>query len=97
MDEPIRMVLRSTGDAAQPQAFARMSVKVPGRHRWIGLATYALSDEQARLAHEGGPVLFEIEMLAGFSIGCLDCEGPYETVFTQRCLSPEFDWDGAGP
>lgn len=97
MDEPIRMGIRSTGEVAQPKAFAHMSVKAPGRHRWIGLATYTLTDEQARLAHEGGPVLFGIEMLAGFSIGCLDCEEPYEDVFMRRCQGAEFDWDGAGP
>jgi len=94
-DDPIRMGIRSTGEVAKVEQFAPMPSKVPGRHRWIGIASHTLTDETARRAHEGATVKFGVQTLIGFSIGCLDCEEPYEDVFTQRCRGPEFDWNGS--
>lgn len=87
-----------TGDGVQHvTSFTRMPVKVPGRHRWIGIATYTATDEDARRAHEGSDVIFDIQKIVHFSIGCLDCEEPYETCFTRRCSAEEFNWEEHGP
>ncbi len=76
-----------------PKPATTFAAKPPGRHRWMALATYVLSDEEARMAHEGVPVLLDQPHLAAFHVGCLDCEQEYGEAVTKRCGSPGFPWN----
>lgn len=57
--------------------------KIPGKHRWMAMAAYVLTDamvrnEQAHQAGEGGPMtILDHETRFEFSIGCWDCEQPF--------------------
>ena len=76
-----------------PKPGTTFAVKALGRHRWMALATYVLSDEEARMAHEGVPVLLDQAHLGSFHIGCLDCEQEYGAAMTARCPAAAFPWN----
>jgi hypothetical protein len=52
--------------------------KVPGKHRWTMVATYAVSADALKLAHRqtvdaDSPIL-DTENLVYLAAGCIDCE-----------------------
>lgn len=57
-----------------------------GRHRWVYLAQYALTDDDVldaeRMASDGcfRPKALNHERPIGGSIGCLDCHVPFPTI-----------------
>lgn len=66
--------------------------KKPGQHRWIALASYVLSDEQAAAATDNtDTVLLDHENRMMTALSCIDCEMPYEAVRDQPCEA-EDEW-----
>lgn len=74
-DEEIRP--RSTGLQFSPDQFAPMPDKVRGKHRWIVVATYAVSSAALRGSRRGEQVHLDMENLVYLVDGCIDCEQPY--------------------
>lgn len=63
-----------------------LPTKLPGRHRWILSSAFTITDEQARVAHEGvSSVLMGPDNLLSFGVGCWDCEQVYQEAFTDPC------------
>lgn len=87
-------------DEAQPKRMSaaskmkgRLTDKQPGLHRWVAMATYALTDGQARMAAVPGTrVNMTLDNMIGADYGCVDCEQPYELVKNDRCPAEGFDW-----
>lgn len=75
--------------------------KVIGEHRWIMLAVYTVTHEQAK-ALDGEqrtgipldePILFDNANRMGVDgPGCIDCEMPFRTVHKNRCPSRGYDY-----
>lgn len=71
----------------------RLPEKQPGIHRWVAMATYTLTDGQARMAGvSGARVNLDSKNRLGVDIGCVDCEEPYGAVKNVRCPAEGFDW-----
>lgn len=69
---------RSLGHRQQALPKGRFPDKVPGKHRWMMLATYTVSAEALKLAHrpkvhDDSPIL-DTENLVSLMAGCIDCE-----------------------
>jgi len=74
-----------------PQHFADLPEKKKGRHRFIAIASYVISHETAVKAIEGtGQAIMDQENIWDLSIGCIDCEQPYEIGMTKYCQGPEY-------
>lgn len=55
--------------------------KEPGKHRWIAIASYVVSDVQARDAMAVDiPKFLDHESMFDIGIGCWDCEEPLPAV-----------------
>lgn len=60
----------ATGGAEPPP-------KVPGKHRWVAVGSWVLSDLAVEKAHDPDTLKFlDNENLMSLSIGCWDCEQP---------------------
>jgi hypothetical protein len=78
---------------AEPQT--TFPKKVMGQHRWMAMATYVLSEDEARKAQLGEYVLLDPPHLASVMVGCLDCEEQMGSA-APMCPAPGFDWDRGG-
>lgn len=57
-------------------AAGELAPKVPGRHRFIALASYVVPDAAVRGELDGtGMTFLDHENRLSFSVGCIDCEG----------------------
>lgn len=74
---------------------ARLPKKERGKHRWIVLASFVISDEAAHAANEGGdqPAILDNENMWDISIGCIDCEEPYNMIRAIPCPAREWKPD----
>jgi len=65
--------------------------KKRGRHRFVAIASYVISDEVARKAetHEA-PAILDQENLWDVSIGCIDCEQPWTSDMKRFCDAPGY-------
>lgn len=70
-----------------------MPDKVLGKHRWIVIATYAVTGEALAAASRGEDVLLDQENLVFLAPGCVDCEQQYPAP--EPC--PAADEWGEGP
>jgi hypothetical protein len=73
-------------------AIGKLPEKQTGRHRWIVITTYTITDGQAAAADAGARVNLDHENRIGIQVGCLDCEGEYHLIRTERCVAEAFDW-----
>lgn len=74
---------------------AELPDRVPGRHRWVAVAGYVLTDDQARLGAEGATqVVLSPNMLYVFGISCIDCERPYHQAVRDLCPGAPLDLPG---
>lgn len=54
---------------------AELPAKVPGKHRWVAMATWSLTEPQVTDAADADKVkLLDHENMVMLSIGCWDCE-----------------------
>lgn len=51
--------------------------KKPGVHRWVAIASYSITQEEAMNGHEGVPVELTHGKLLSVDAGCIDCEQPF--------------------
>lgn len=71
----------------------RLPPKVAGEHRWVAMATFTLTQGQARMAGVAGArVNLDEKNRLGVELGCIDCEEPYGAVKDQRCEGDEYEW-----
>lgn len=71
--------------------------KKPGRHRWIAIATFIISEEGARSAHDpttDSPHL-DMENLWDIGIACIDSEEVYTPDIRRFCEGPTYEEPGA--
>jgi hypothetical protein len=92
MSDRVIGAVTSTGSVYAPADGQRkLPPKGWRKHRWIAVASHVLSEEQAEGAYEpGNRVLMDGSNLWTFSIGCIDCEEPYESVKDKRCNAPAY-------
>ncbi len=65
---------------------AELPAKEPGVHRWIMVASYTLSAQEAADAAIGVPVVMDLaHLFTTPEVGCLDCEGRYAETWTGPC------------
>lgn len=74
----------------------KMSPKVPGRHRWIATAMYAMSDTAAAHAFDDTPKFMDAENLVMVAMGCFDCEQPLTPAIRGSECPAGDEWQG-GP
>jgi len=67
--------------------------KKPGRHRFVAIATYAISEEnvQSMYVDDGNQVHLDHENLWDLSVGCIDCEQPMSKNLKKFCDAPEYE------
>lgn len=54
-------------------------------HRWVAIASFILSDEQAEASrHPGGKAAMDGSNLWSLSVGCIDCEKTYDEAAGRR-------------
>jgi hypothetical protein len=81
-----RMAARSAGlGTARAIPMTDPPAKEDGRHRWIAIASYTMTPNQAAAADAGSTVTLDPSMLMAFAVGCLDCEGEYHEVRLDLC------------
>lgn len=68
----------------------RLPEKVEGRHRWVLVTSYTVTDEEMANVAEGIAVLMDEPHLLDVGPGCIDCEQPYSSVKGQRCKAPAY-------
>lgn len=65
--------------------------KKVGRHRFIAIASFTITEEGAQAARQGdSPAILDHENLWDISIGCVDCEQPYAPDLKRYCPGPTF-------
>lgn len=64
-----------------------MPAKEEGRHRWVALAQYWLSDTQVIAAQNGARVNLDKDNRIGLNVGCWDCELPHSIAIGMSCES----------
>lgn len=64
--------------------------KKPGRHRFVAVATYAVSHESVT-QEDGGSMILDQENLLFVDIGCIDCEKPYSPDLRNYCEGEEYN------
>lgn len=80
------MGVSSTGEVYPAENMPdRVPVKVPGRHRWVTIASFTMSDTEAAAAAEGVKTIAGPANLVSFHIGCFDCEKEYEEARLIPC------------
>lgn len=65
---------RSTGQTFRADRTVPMPDKARGKHRWIVIATYAVTAESLRGAGRGEDQHLDMENLVQLAAGCVDCE-----------------------
>ncbi len=60
--------------------------KVSDEHRWVALASFTLTEGQARTLASGGAVKLGDHNRVSTTLGCIDCEG--EWPIDGRCSAP---------
>jgi hypothetical protein len=81
------------GHTFEAIAHAEMPAKVPGRHRWMALASYVVADDMARDAMDADtPKFLDHENLFHIGIGCWDCEQPLGAI-THDSRCPAEAWE----
>lgn len=92
-EERIAGVLTSSGEVITPDMKRRkLPQKQPGKHRWVVVASYTISEEQAEAAFiPGNRVMMDGSNLFHMGVGCYDCEGEYQYVKGQRCATPAWE------
>jgi len=74
-----------------PQSFTQIPEKKRGRHRFIAIASYVVSHESAAKSVSGEEqMILDQENLWDLSIGCIDCERPYDKYLKNYCDAPEY-------
>lgn len=82
--------MSETVQAAVPGA--QLPPKEPGRHRWVALASYTLTDDEAAGAVDGVAVRLDTaHLFSPVGIGCLDCERRYTDARAEPCEA-EDEW-----
>jgi hypothetical protein len=82
---------------AAADARGELPDKVPGKHRYIVMVTYTITQHQASAMFAGSRVVLgEEQMLPPPLVGCLDCEEPYDKAKGNPCAAEGFDWHGGG-
>ena len=75
----------------QPSAhWERLPPKEPGRHRWVVVSSFYLSQGAAASAVKGARVNLDHENMLDTHMGCIDCEEPWETA-ADACAGPTYD------
>ena len=67
--------------------------KKKGRHRFIAMASFILSDEAAYGAYGGSDMdapILDGENLWDLSVGCIDCEQPMSPDLKKYCDAPAY-------
>lgn len=59
--------------------------KQPGRHRWVAMIVYALTDQQASALAAASTV--NLGPRVDSVIGCYDCDRPFKAVRDQPCTA----------
>lgn len=96
--DPIRLGVGPAREPGVPRQFAvdsmakNMPDKIPGRHRWITICSYTLTDTQAAAAAEGAHVTLKPEMLTAVMTGCVDCEVQYNEARLDPCAAGD-EWN----
>lgn len=72
----------NTGEYEQAiSAIAQLPDKEPGKHRWVLLCSYTVTEAAVRSEmSDGGPTYFDHENRFGTSLGCIDCEEQYPLI-----------------
>lgn len=65
--------------------------KEPGRHRWVAVASYTLTDDEAAGAAGTTVVLDTSRLFAPVQVGCLDCERRFQDARTEPCEADD-EW-----
>lgn len=79
-------VVQGLGHTARARPAAELPDKEPGRHRWIATTAHVLTDGQARDAYrEGQRIVLGVSNLLDLSVGCWDCEQPWQECHGQPC------------
>ena len=89
------MRLEGMGDQYVGQEFkyAHMPRKKKREHRWIGMATYTLTAEDATAVYDPSKdVYFNTSKLVQLVVACVDCEEAYKDAYNHPCLAEEFPW-----
>jgi hypothetical protein len=82
--------MAETFPGAEPGA--TLPDKEPGVHRWVVIASFTVSAEEAAAAVMGVPVTMDAaHLFTPTEIGCLDCEKPYGQCWTEPCPAGD-DW-----
>ena len=69
----------------------RLPPKKSGRHRFVAIATFAISEEAARGAElRTDPAILDHENLWSVNVGCIDCEEPWELTMKNFCDAAEY-------
>ena len=69
------IVATGTGDWYEARKPKELPPKVPGRHRWIAIASYTMTVESVRVARDADiPKYLDQENLFMLAVGCYDCE-----------------------
>lgn len=69
------------GHTYEARRMAKLRPKVPGKHRWMAIGSWVLSDEFAAGAMDPDLMKYlDNENLFDLSIGCWDCEQPITSV-----------------
>lgn len=63
-------------------AQGRLAAKIPGKHRWMILAAYAVSEDSvwAEVNGDGGATYLDHETRFSLSLGCWDCEQQFPDI-----------------
>jgi hypothetical protein len=79
------MIATPTGQFDEARPMAQMPDKIPGKHRWIAIACYIMSDDQVSKAMDPKELKFlDHESMYELSVGCWDCE---------KQLGSQIAWD----
>lgn len=85
-------------DSYDQAALGQLPPKAVGKHRWVALASYVLTEAEVRsetASREGGafkPTLLDNRNRWAFSIGCVDCGQQYPDVTPDTvCQREAFD------
>lgn len=71
--------------------------KKPGRHRWVAIASFIISEEGAKAAHDPDTQSphMDMENLWDVGIACIDCEEIYTPELRRFCEGPTYQDPGA--
>jgi hypothetical protein len=71
--------------------FRDLPKKEPGKHRWVAIVTFSVSEENARTAFDASvPKHLDSENMLHMGIGCYDCEEPLGSIEAgSRCPARE--------